>query len=777
MIKKITELKNIGKFENYKSSDISFGKFVGIFADNGSGKSTLTNILRSFNDNNPNIIIGRKTIASGGNVSCKIETDTGFKKFSDNQWDQTESNILIFDANFVNQNIFSGMYVGIDHRRKLYQFILGEEAIHLNEQVNSIAQDIAKVTQEANEIKKELNKTIGKAIKLDDFLKLKQIDNINTVIEAKRKEVKALTNKEKVISKSLINKLPQINYSLELLKDLLKKTVKEVSSDSELKVKKHIEKCLTEEGEDWIKQGKTYSKQDESCPYCGTELKGNDLIKAYNDYFNKSYNQLKYDIDTEIESVNRSFNKGIAEKSKKVLSDNDVLVEFWDQYVSTSLLLEDPEQGDYFPILAEQDIQNFYDDVMEKLTVLIKKKHNAPLEDFSGDPLFDELSNLFDNHIKIITDYNNLVDSQNTLLKSYKEGLGSSNLQTEQQSLTLLEFTKERYIDENEKQCQSYLNKIKNKEDLVQKKEEAKNKLDTETQKIPEKYQSRINHYLERFGAEFRISDHKKVNPSGQSATEYKLVLRGTEIILGDNKTPEDVTSFQNTLSEGDKSTLAFSYFLARLDSETNLENKVLVFDDPISSLDRFRRSWTRSILKQFGLKAKQLIVLSHEPSFVEDLAHTLRATDFKCYSINWDSERNSSVIAPAEIKELNRNDYIRNLEKVKNYLKANIGNPEDIKARLRHLLEHYIRNKYPQSFFKKDNLGNMIRTIRESDTDDEYNSENENLHDLDAINEYSIDENHSQDGDSGPIDSKELTAMSKLVFKIIDEPDPTEQS
>lgn len=774
MIKKITEIKNVGKFENYKSSDINLGKFVGVFADNGSGKSTLTNIFRSFSENNPKILTGRKTISSGGPISCKIETDTGFKKFTNDSWDLTESNILIFDAHFINQNIYSGMHVGIDQRRKLYQFILGEEAIHLNEEVNSIAQMIFKKNQDMNEKKKELNKVIGKDIQINDFISLPKIENVEDAITAKSKEVNALGNRDKVTKQSSLYKISIPDYSMDDVKSLLLKSIKDLSKSSEEKVNDHIKKCLNEKGEDWIKQGLSISSDSEDCPYCGVDIKSNELIKAYSDFFNDSYTQLKDEITTHKKTFTSKFNQAFVEKAKKSISDNDGLVEFWNQYVPTSLLIEDQSQGDYFPILEKKDLQEFFDKFSSELKPLLEEKFIAPLEELHNDPRFTSAVSIYNQFIKQIESYNNLVDSQNSLIQVYKDALGSSDLGTEKQSLKRLTLTRERFDKDTDTLCKEYSKLSTDKDALVIQKDTAKNKLDTETQKIPNKYQEKINYYLERFGTEFRIADHKKVNPSGQSATEYKLVLKGVEIILGDNKTPEEITSFQNTLSEGDKSTLAFSYFLARLDSDSDLSKKILVFDDPISSRDRFRRSWTRSILKQFGHKSKQLIILSHEPSFMEDLAHTLRGTDFKCLNISWDSERNSSILEIADIKKLNRNDYIRNLEKVKNYLKANIGSPEDIKARLRHLLEHYIRNKYPQSFFKKDNLGNMIRTLRESEPEDEYSQEKDILNDLDAINEYSIDENHAQDGDSGPIDIPELMALSKLTFKIIDEPVPS---
>jgi wobble nucleotide-excising tRNase len=320
---------------------------------------------------------------------------------------------------------------------------------------------------------------------------------------------------------------------------------------------------------------------------------------------------------------------------------------------------------------------------------------------------------------------------------------------------------------------EAYIDLVNKREVLVAQKEVARLKLDEETNKIPREYQKSINNYLEKFGAEFKIVDQRKVNPSGQAATEYKLMLRGVEINLGDNKTPEDVTSFQNTLSEGDKSTLAFCYFLARLEAEEKLSEKILVFDDPISSLDRFRRGWTRNILRVFGDRSKQLIVLSHDPAFLEEMAYNLRGTDFKCLEVRWDSDRNSSVLAPTTVDELNKNDHMRNLEKIRNFLKTRSGSPEDVKARLRHLCECYLRSKCPKSFARKDNLGNMIRLIRESLPGDEIYGERDRLTDYEVINDYSIEENHSQDGTHGKIDEVELMANCKTTFALIDEPIP----
>ena len=51
--------------------------------------------------------------------------------------------------------------------------------------------------------------------------------------------------------------------------------------------------------------------------------------------------------------------------------------------------------------------------------------------------------------------------------------------------------------------------------------------------------------------------------------------------------------SFRNTLSAGDKSTLALALFLAKLNADPALNETIVVLDDPFTSLDSFRRQFT----------------------------------------------------------------------------------------------------------------------------------------------------------------------------------------
>lgn len=72
--------------------------------------------------------------------------------------------------------------------------------------------------------------------------------------------------------------------------------------------------------------------------------------------------------------------------------------------------------------------------------------------------------------------------------------------------------------------------------------------------------------------------------------------------------TADDGPAFRNTLSSGDRNTLALAFFFASLDQDPQLAQKIAVIDDPMTSLgsgDGPRNAAARS-------RVSQVIVLSH---------------------------------------------------------------------------------------------------------------------------------------------------------------------
>jgi len=76
-LKEVKYIQNIGRFDTAKSvANATFGHCTLVFGENGWGKSTLADLLRLLTINNPEILIGRKTLSGGPEQKAVIRFDT-----------------------------------------------------------------------------------------------------------------------------------------------------------------------------------------------------------------------------------------------------------------------------------------------------------------------------------------------------------------------------------------------------------------------------------------------------------------------------------------------------------------------------------------------------------------------------------------------------------------------------------------------------------------------------------------------------------------------------
>ena len=77
MLRKIIEIKNVGRFANYSASgDVELKRYNLFFAENGRGKTTLCAILRSLQSGDSAYVVGR-TMLGGGVPEINISIDVG----------------------------------------------------------------------------------------------------------------------------------------------------------------------------------------------------------------------------------------------------------------------------------------------------------------------------------------------------------------------------------------------------------------------------------------------------------------------------------------------------------------------------------------------------------------------------------------------------------------------------------------------------------------------------------------------------------------------------
>lgn len=109
---------------------------------------------------------------------------------------------------------------------------------------------------------------------------------------------------------------------------------------------------------------------------------------------------------------------------------------------------------------------------------------------------------------------------------------------------------------------------------------------------------------------QFNVSLHKFLGRS-ELTLRFNPLKKGYEILRNNSE------QVDGNLSEGEKTAIAFVYFITKLkENDNNIEDTIVVVDDPISSFDSNHLFHAYSFMKVNCEKAKQLFVLTHNFTF-----------------------------------------------------------------------------------------------------------------------------------------------------------------
>lgn len=161
MIEKFISIKNIGRFRDCSvHGDVTFRRLTLLFAENGRGKTTLCAILRSLKTGQHEFISARKTLGATGPASVQMRLDGNTVSFSNNAWNRTYSDIVIFDSVFIHDNVYAGDYVDHDHKKNLYRVIVGIQGVQLAKQIEDLDGKIRKANTDINTKRGSLSRTV-----------------------------------------------------------------------------------------------------------------------------------------------------------------------------------------------------------------------------------------------------------------------------------------------------------------------------------------------------------------------------------------------------------------------------------------------------------------------------------------------------------------------------------------------------------------------------------------------------------------------------------------
>ncbi len=696
MIKRIKLLRNTGSFFSAAAAgQIDLKPLVLIYAENGRGKTTLTTILRSLATGNPDLILERRRLGSNHPPHIVIVHDDfgSDVQFKDGSWTEQVPHLRIFDDSFVNENVYSGLDVDSQHRKNLHQLILGEQGVALNKQHQTL---VDRVEEHNRELARRANKIPGSSLyglEVDEFCALAQIPEINAKIAAVERTLAAAQSQDEISRLSVFQNLRLPGIDVAKFQKILSTGLSDLDRSAEERVQTHVN-SLNEGGEAWVAEGmKHVETSGDRCPFCGQNLNLSDLMAHYRAYFGQEYRELKESISREIGSIEREHATGqqtTFERSVRVMEQTQAK---WSPFLQLESVSIDTEA-----------IIDAWQSSVQALTDALTEKQSSPLDERELNKGAQLKLEKYEQHRNEIADINGKITTWNDEINKFREGLDTVDITKIEAELNRLRATKERHSAEITDLCADYLAEKRSKSRTQLCRDRTRTALTDYRNNVFPNLQEGVNEYLERFNAGYRIDSLQPRNTRSGSDCKYNLVINDIPVEVARNVTVAGEPSFRNTLSAGDRNTLALALYFSALDGDQNLGDTVVVLDDPKSSLDDHRSLRTAQETRRLMSRARQVIVLSHDKRFLCDIWEGADRSETVALEIT--KTNDDSSLVPWDISADAFTEHDRRHRAFRDYLDNGAGNEREVARDLRLHLEGYFRTVCPYEFPAGSSLG-----------------------------------------------------------------------
>lgn len=705
MLRKIISIKSVGRFSSYGASgDVALKRYNLVFAENGRGKTTLCAIFRSLQLADGAHIIGRTTLGSTDRPEITILLDSGTVTFAHGTWTASLPDIAIFDATFVAENVHSGDVVDIDHRRSLYSIIVGKRGVELAKQIDDLDGEARQKNTDIRDRVAAVQIHSGR-MTFEAFVKLPADPAIDGKISAKERELEAVKQAAQIRDRAALSNLILPAFPRPTFEALLNKTLEGVAADAEQRVAQQIKMHnMGARGQAWILEGVEYIHDTTDCPFCGQSLAdATGIIAAYRSFFSQAYNALRSEIAAMRRQIDTAFaDREIANLQTRALQ-NTAGVEYWTRFSDIAApAIEADRAGEALRALRQSAL------------ALLDRKAAAPLEVIAPDAVFTDAMSRLTAMQQAVTDYNQAVGTANLIIAAKKATTQAADVARVEAELSYLRTTKRRHEPDAIQACADHATALAEKKHIEERKAAVRVQLDQHTNQVIGRYEQTINQLLDDFHAGFRITGTKHDYLGGVAGSSYQILINNKPVDLGDSETPIDTPSFRNTLSAGDKSTLALAFFLAQLAHDPDKAKKIVIFDDPFNSQDSFRKDCTVQKIKKCGQDCTQVIVLSHDMFFLKRIWDRLQdqAADRKCLELARIGLFNTTI-CEWDIDKATQDRYRADRNVLTNFYHAADGQPRDVVQKIRPVLETYCQNLGADILAPTDTLGVMIGKIR----------------------------------------------------------------
>ena len=702
MITSLNLIRNIGRFDSITNgSNHPFAQLTLIYAENGRGKTTLSAILRSLATGDPIPINERRRLGAQNLphviVSCSGGPPNAM--FQSNAWNRTLPDVLIFDDVFVDQNVYSGLVVGSDHRQNLHELILGSQGIAHNQQLQRL---ISRIEQHNTEIRRHANAipaTERGSLSVDDFCALQANPNIDQEIQAAEQNLAASRQQDTVRNTSELPQLILPGINLTDIEDLLGTGLKDLDSAAAARVQEHLER-IGEGSERWVAEGMERQKSlvedgKNTCVFCAQNLEESPIINHYRAFFSQAYRDHQQKIQDSIDDFYASHSPDVGLFFERTVNTLQERRRFWSEFGDIPEITIDTAA-----IVADWSAARTIIDT------LFQSKKSAPLDSIEISDAARSTVETYLERLNEVATLNEQIQVVNKTIAAIKQRANVANASVLANALAALKATKARYSPATDTLCQAYLGEKQAKATTEQQREHARQALDRYRTQVFPAYEDAINIYLKRFNAGFHLASFEAVNTRGGSACSYNVVVNNTAITVAGGNVQPGEHSFKNVLSAGDRNTLAVAFFLASIELDPNKANRVVVIDDPVSSLDEHRSLTTVQEVRRLLNQVSQVVILSHSKPFLCRVWENV--TPAQKAALQVVRQANASTIDTWDVNADSETENDRRHELLRNYLGNGGQNEREIAVAIRPCLEAFCRVAYPEHFPAGTLLGNF---------------------------------------------------------------------
>ncbi|MGF6558915.1 wobble nucleotide-excising tRNase [Pseudomonas sp. S30_BP2TU TE3576] len=602
MITKIKKLKNFGIFRDFNGEATQeFGKFNLIYGWNGSGKSTLSKVFES--------------LEKRRNLQAYAEPNCEFSVVLDENTIITEKNILqasavvrTFNAGFIKENIDwdnsvkSILLVAkekIDDRKQLEKLKAQQEIdLKATEKSNSEAAkataDLQKFLTDSAKRTKSSLQIIGtedshylnyNRTKLENFIvsNTKAVRDQSSILQ--NDELVALVVAAKPVSKpqisSITNKLDatKLKDAQSRLESLLKQTATSIVL-TRLKENPDIQS--------WVQAGLAIHNghKSESCEFCGAALT-QARINEINAHFSDEYRQFQ----SRLVSAEQWLNQQVLDIGD-IGQEEQLYEEMRAEFTTAGAKLSSHVACINGGIARWQEL------LQQKISNQFRTDFTVPAIDAEACEGFNS----------VLAQMNNTITRHNRKTEDFinETGAVKRKIELHYAAMEVRDF--------------GYFVKIQKRDTISKQVSTLQDHTSARQKEIQELEAALSNEVL---GAdEFNKHLHNFLGRS-DLRLRFNPKMLGYEIIRGAEQ------RHARDLSEGEKTAIAFVYFITKLsEGDNDIAKLIIAVDDPISSFDSNHLFHAYSYLRHHCTPALQLFVLTHNFNFFKLIRDWLDGTN-----------------------------------------------------------------------------------------------------------------------------------------------------